>query len=250
MKRDDDPERLLSSSSSEDAALRALLAAGRDELPREAQLAALATKLGPILGPGGGGGGGGGGAGPGHAGAAIKAAGGATLAKAIAAVVAGAVVSVAVWRLGRSAPVDTSPIAAAPSIQASTPPMAMSAETAAPAAIAPSATMAATAPRASVAPRPTSSSPSPDDPDREVKLLQRAQDALAVDQTEALAICAEHARTFPHGLLAQEREVIAVDALVRLGRMDEARERGERFAATFPSSTHRQRIETLLGQKH
>jgi hypothetical protein len=115
------------------------------------------------------------------------------------------------------------------------------------------------APSSSAAPAPStspsaharsqaSSAAPAEDPDREVALLQHAQDALAVDPSRALSICAEHSRGFPHGLLAQEREVIAVDALVRLGRLEDAQQRAARFAAAYPSSTHLRRIEALVGK--
>jgi hypothetical protein len=84
-------------------------------------------------------------------------------------------------------------------------------------------------------------------PERELPLLTRAQAALPADPAGALALCEEHARTYPAGTFAQEREVIAIDALVRLGRRDEARSRAARFAATYPSSSDRPRIETLVG---
>jgi outer membrane protein assembly factor BamD (BamD/ComL family) len=89
-------------------------------------------------------------------------------------------------------------------------------------------------------------SPKPVDPDQEVKLLHQAQDALAADPAQALSLCGEHAKSFPQGLLAQEREVIAIDALVRLGRANEAHARARRFAASYPASTHLRRIEALL----
>jgi hypothetical protein len=52
----------------------------------------------------------------------------------------------------------------------------------------------------------------------------------------ALAATAEHARKYPNGVLAQEREAIAVRALLLLGRTAEARARVSRFQATFPDS--------------
>ena len=79
-------------------------------------------------------------------------------------------------------------------------------------------------------------------------MLQRAQSALRVDPAQALAICDEHRRSFPRGLLGQEREVITIGALMRLGRSADAETRARRFAAQHPSSTHLRRIETLLGK--
>ena len=42
-------------------------------------------------------------------------------------------------------------------------------------------------------------------------------------------------------------EVIAIDALVRLGRRPEAETRAARFAKAYPGSSHKTRIDALLG---
>ena len=62
---------------------------------------------------------------------------------------------------------------------------------------------------------------------------------------ESLARCDEHARRFANGTLVQEREVLAIDALMRLGRRPEAEARASRFRASFPRSGHLRRIEAL-----
>jgi hypothetical protein len=49
-------------------------------------------------------------------------------------------------------------------------------------------------------------------------------------------------------MLAQEREVIAIEALVKSGRPADAKARAERFKKTWPGSSHTRRIETLVGQ--
>ena len=51
-----------------------------------------------------------------------------------------------------------------------------------------------------------------------------------------LVACDDHARRFPRGALAEEREAIAVQALVLEHRGDEARARAERFRKTHPRS--------------
>jgi hypothetical protein len=79
----------------------------------------------------------------------------------------------------------------------------------------------------------------------EVELLQRAQAALGADPARALALVREHEQRFPRGALGQEREVIAVGALVALGRTSEARARAARFVELFPRSAYRRRIEAL-----
>lgn len=81
----------------------------------------------------------------------------------------------------------------------------------------------------------------------EVSLLGRAQQSLAADPAAALALTAEHARSFPHGTLAQEREFIAIEALEALGRHPEAVARATRFRAEYPSSAHLRRLDPLLG---
>jgi outer membrane protein assembly factor BamD (BamD/ComL family) len=69
---------------------------------------------------------------------------------------------------------------------------------------------------------------------------------LAQNPKEALAKLEEHARRFPNGTLAQEREVMAIDALLRLGRRADAESRAERFKQTYARSGHVRRIDALL----
>ncbi|MDF2697032.1 MAG: hypothetical protein K0S65_5415 [Labilithrix sp.] len=78
-------------------------------------------------------------------------------------------------------------------------------------------------------------------------LLHRAHAANAADPRQALALTAEHSRRFPNGMLAHEREVIAIEALARLGRADEARARAATFFATYPGSAYRRRVDDALG---
>jgi hypothetical protein len=79
----------------------------------------------------------------------------------------------------------------------------------------------------------------------EVQLLQRAQSALGADPGAALALTVEHARRFPGGSLGQERELIAVTALVALGRRPEAQARAASLLERFPGSAYRGRLESL-----
>ena len=225
-----DPPRLLDEGGSQ-GELRALMRAGKSEVPNEAQMLALAAKIGVIGGLGGAGA-----AGASGAGAAAKAGIAVKLIAALALIgVTGGGIAVVVKRSGErvEAPVGIVAVAVTASASAS--------------ASAATATATATATTTSVSAAPTVSAPrNVESPDAEVKLLGRAQDALRGRPEEALALCAEHAKRFPAGANVQEREVIAIDALVRLGRKDEARARADRFEARFPGSTHQRRIETLL----
>jgi TolA-binding protein len=77
----------------------------------------------------------------------------------------------------------------------------------------------------------------PDDISEERALLDPARTALGrSDGSSALAGVKKHEQRFPKGQLTEEREAIAIQALVALGRGDEARARGERFKRTYPNS--------------
>lgn len=82
----------------------------------------------------------------------------------------------------------------------------------------------------------------------EWELVRQAREALGGDPGASLRLTAEHARLYPHGALAQEREVIAIDALVRLGRRDDAKARAEALLRRFPGTAHRAHIEALLAR--
>jgi hypothetical protein len=83
----------------------------------------------------------------------------------------------------------------------------------------------------------------------ELVLLQRASDAVASRPEEALRLADQDAFIYPAGVLAQERELIAIQALVRLGRRSEASLRADQFFRNFPGSAHRPRILALLGEQ-
>jgi hypothetical protein len=85
-------------------------------------------------------------------------------------------------------------------------------------------------------------------PVSELELVQRAEVALASNPRRALEIAGEHARTFPSGEFLQEREVIAVDALSRLGRKDESLRRARSLVERFPRTPYATRLEMAVGQ--
>jgi len=244
---DEAPVRLI--ASAEDPALRALLEAGRDELATGAQMASLSAKLGPWLG-GGGGGVQGGGSGGGAAVAKVASVGPLTVGLMRAAVLAliaavGSLGAMAVLRDRGRAPVATPAVTASASPVSTAP---APSEVELPAASAKGQTSSAAATPPSVSAPPAAASIA-SDPEGEVKLLRRAHAELGTDPAEALSLCDAHARRYPRGLLVQESEVIAIDALTRLGRRPEAEARAHRFASTFPTSAHLARIETILGER-
>lgn len=87
-------------------------------------------------------------------------------------------------------------------------------------------------------------------PEAEAAMLEQAMTSLkAGDAKKALALCERHARELgANGLLVQEREVIAIEALVRLGRGADAKARAEKFKKAFPTSTHLLKVESLIGE--
>jgi outer membrane protein assembly factor BamD (BamD/ComL family) len=71
----------------------------------------------------------------------------------------------------------------------------------------------------------------------ETSLVRGADEALrAGDAARALALLEEHARRFPHGILAEERSAERVSALCKLGRIDDARVEANQFLAATPDS--------------
>jgi hypothetical protein len=80
-----------------------------------------------------------------------------------------------------------------------------------------------------------------------VEHLARLRALEASDPAQALAVAAEGDRRFASGLFVQERQAIAITALVRLGRGAEARARAEAFLAAHPRSSFAERIQRLTG---
>ena len=68
-------------------------------------------------------------------------------------------------------------------------------------------------------------------------LLDEARAALAQGEpARALEKLERHRRTFPAPLLGEERDAMTVQALVKVGRGDEARARAEAFRRRYPDS--------------
>jgi hypothetical protein len=270
-----DPPRLLDSTAKTPNFVRDALDAGRADVPRHDQLARLAQRL-PIDVPPP--------AGPGSAPAPVAAIPSALPGAIVGAALGLAVIGLhalltraeAPPTLDRGAP--TALLAASSAVASPTPPRRN--DTSTPPSTAPVRAVAAPAipAAASADPSMRSADKSPTDPpiappaapgsgqdlagrsaggdlgaqaptiagETEIQLLQRAQDALGSSPARALDILNQHAARFPGAGLGQEREVIAIDALVRLGRAGEARERAAAFAARFPTSAHLRRIGSLV----
>lgn len=79
-------------------------------------------------------------------------------------------------------------------------------------------------------------------------MIDEARRALRSNAARALALTERCAEEFPSGAAATERNVIAIEALVRLGRAQEARARLETFEAVHPSSFHLPYLRRLVMQ--
>jgi hypothetical protein len=87
--------------------------------------------------------------------------------------------------------------------------------------------------------------PSSDAP-TEIELLRDARLALKRSPATALELAERHTRSYPSGKLVQERELIAVSALIALGRRTAALGRAARFEQVFPQSPYRKQLAELL----
>jgi hypothetical protein len=77
-------------------------------------------------------------------------------------------------------------------------------------------------------------------------MLERARASLEHDPAASLAELNAHAAAFPTGTLAMERELLAVNALGRLGRVREARARGEALLGDAQGSIYEARVRAML----
>jgi hypothetical protein len=253
-----DPKRWTDPDSGSSPKVRALLHAGRSEILDEERVEIVGARLGLWTGTAGG---------ALHAGTALQAVGKssgtaiglkvgvvAKIGAALVVATAGAGTSYVLVRTSRQDAVVTVPSASVAASTTTVSPVAFPAPSQSPPSssgtVPPTEMLVAPPTRAPTA----SASPAADTAaatiDSEVSLVAPAQDALTTNPQEALALAQRHAARFPHGTLEQEREVIAIEALLGLGRVDDAKARAARFFRSFPGSAHRARIENLLGGVH
>lgn len=93
-----------------------------------------------------------------------------------------------------------------------------------------------------------SESASADALQQEIQLLELARRNLASSPGAARRALLDHELRFPSGHLRIERELLLVDALVRLGRRPEAEARAESLERQNPNSLYRERLDQILGK--
>jgi hypothetical protein len=78
-------------------------------------------------------------------------------------------------------------------------------------------------------------------------ILDGARSALTAGEApRALSLLDDHARRFPKPQLGEEREALAIQAMVAAGRYDEARARAARFRTATPNSLFLPAIDASL----
>lgn len=116
---------------------------------------------------------------------------------------------------------------------------------------APAALPPAPTPTTSLAAPPTPASPSSakvGSDAAERALIEKIHSALGRgDPAGAMTAVAEHEKQFPSGSHADEREALAVQALSRQGRKEEARARADRFRKRFPGSFFTTIVDKAVG---
>jgi len=180
------------------------------------------------------------------AGVAKKSVVGKMIAVALVAFVGGGVTGGAFVKTTTRLPAITPVAAIAPA--ASSPASAQAPEPLAPVAASPNAEPSSPPARASTAPKTTAAASTHGDLVREREVLDVARAAIAHGQPQdAIAAMQEHARRWPNGALAEEREVVLIQALVAAGRGPEARARAARFYRTFPRSLLAPAVDAAIG---
>jgi hypothetical protein len=247
MSADDSLPRL--DESAEDPVLREALGSARRDVPSDERMKALSLAFGAKLGAAGasGAGGAGGASSPGGATGSGSVGAGAASAlgiKGVGIVAAAIIGASALWYTTRPAPSPPEPAKPVPAaiVESAVPTKPV------PPKSDPVPTLSVEdlpkAP-ANAAPKP-SAQETPKESD--TALLGRAQKELGKNPANALALLGEHAKTFPRSGFGQEREVMTIDALIRLGRRGEAEARAGQFAKAYPKSAHNRRIDSLLGR--
>jgi hypothetical protein len=80
----------------------------------------------------------------------------------------------------------------------------------------------------------------------ELRLLDDARRRLEREPLHALREIERHTAEFPYGALSAERELMAVDALLRLGRRSDAEQRARVLLQRYPGSMYKDRVRSLL----
>ena len=79
----------------------------------------------------------------------------------------------------------------------------------------------------------------------ESALIAKARGGIESNPTDALTVLGEHARRFPRGELAAERDFLVIKALRKIGKADEARSRARDYETKYPSSPYTPAVRAI-----
>lgn len=80
----------------------------------------------------------------------------------------------------------------------------------------------------------------------EAELVARARDAVDADPAHALELTETHRERFAEGMLVQERELVAIEALMELDRNAAAQQRAKAFLQKHTGSAHAEAVRRML----
>jgi len=80
----------------------------------------------------------------------------------------------------------------------------------------------------------------------EIDLLRSARANLAARPREAYRLTEQHRREYPKGVFVQERDALAIEALLRAGELKDARALAEKFIERYPGSPHAHRFRESM----
>jgi hypothetical protein len=99
-------------------------------------------------------------------------------------------------------------------------------------------------------PRANGDAPPAGDLAKERALLDVARTALGRgDGAHAFEAAGHHERVYPHGVLTEEREALAIQALAQQGDLEGAKTRAHRFEIRYPKSVLLPAIQAIRGSK-
>jgi hypothetical protein len=97
--------------------------------------------------------------------------------------------------------------------------------------------------------QPMAAKPALPQPAAELELLRRSQAVLHRDPSAAFELAERHASEYPQGVFAQEREILAIEALLKQHKRALAFARAKQFVDRFRGSPYAFRIQALLEQR-
>jgi len=104
--------------------------------------------------------------------------------------------------------------------------------------------------RKTAAPAPVRRNGSDVELEDELAIIDSARAALAAKRPETtLAKVEAYRRRFRGGQFNEEADVLEIQALVAMGRRDEANAKGQRFLASHPDSAYKRRAQSALGSE-